>query len=139
MVSSNIFFTDTDNIRCFMGFSNTNMESDREKYYKSNSDTSIWHLYWNQIRIHISILAVLANMNTDNSDFQTSICSPMCGPTRGGRCGGWVPRAGISHEKEGINTQPTCFTPESWDRTMGRVKLSLLAVSDSLVLASFFK
>jgi hypothetical protein len=41
MVSSNIFFMDTDSIRCFMVFSNTNMESNREKYYKSNSDTSV--------------------------------------------------------------------------------------------------
>jgi hypothetical protein len=41
MVSWNIFFTDTDTIRCFMVFSNTNIESDREKYYKSNSETSI--------------------------------------------------------------------------------------------------
>jgi hypothetical protein len=36
-----IFFTDTDSIECFMVFSNTNMESDKEKYYKSNSNTSI--------------------------------------------------------------------------------------------------
>jgi hypothetical protein len=35
------FFTDKDSIRCFMGFSNTDMEPDREKYYKSNSNTSI--------------------------------------------------------------------------------------------------
>jgi hypothetical protein len=41
MVSWNIFFTNTDSIECFMVFSNTNMESDREKYYKSNLDISI--------------------------------------------------------------------------------------------------
>jgi hypothetical protein len=35
------FFTNMDSIGCFMVFSNTNMESDREKYYKSNSDISI--------------------------------------------------------------------------------------------------
>jgi hypothetical protein len=35
------FFTDTDSIGCFMVFSNMNMESDREKYYKWHSDTSI--------------------------------------------------------------------------------------------------
>jgi hypothetical protein len=35
------FFTDTDSMGCFIIFSNTNMESDREKYYKSNSNTFI--------------------------------------------------------------------------------------------------
>jgi predicted NAD-dependent protein-ADP-ribosyltransferase YbiA (DUF1768 family) len=35
------FFMDTDSIGCFMVFSNTNIESDREKYYKSNSNVYI--------------------------------------------------------------------------------------------------
>jgi hypothetical protein len=64
-------------------FSNMNMESDREKYYKWNSNASISHPYWNRIRIRISILTVLTNTNTDNSDLQTSISSPYM--LRGGR------------------------------------------------------
>jgi hypothetical protein len=47
------FFMDTDSIVCFMVFSNTNMESDREKYYKSNLNTSILKSNMN-MDIHIS-------------------------------------------------------------------------------------
>jgi hypothetical protein len=63
------FFTDTDSIRCFMVFSNTNIESDREKYYKSNSNIFVLKSNTNT-DMYINSFA-----NTDNSELHTCISS----------------------------------------------------------------